>query len=213
MRKLFVFGFVLVLFPSCQKEKPVESKSSYAPLAIGNYWIYQNFNVDEAGIETATSIVDSVTVTRDTVVNSQTYYVLEGTNQPFNENRGVIDLLRDSSGYLVNRNGLIRFAENDFTKELARKVEIQNGDTLFTLVYQMEKQPLRAVVPAGTFDVLNYRGTLNYPTTISGLNNPRYINIQYANNVGKVSETILFYSDPRTIEKRLVRYHIQKAND
>ena len=95
---------------------------------------------------------------------SSWYYVFEGTNYPWSGGQWkVINMLRDSSGYLVDVHGIIRFAPDNFTEVLASKTEIHSGDTLYTLTYKMEAVHDEVTVPAGKFRVLNYKGTVTMP--------------------------------------------------
>ena len=66
-------------------------------------------------------------------------------------------------------------------------------------------------VPAGTFEVLNFKGTLFSYKELSGIDNPRYLNNLYAKGVGKVLQTYFYLQSPRISEKRLVRYHINQG--
>lgn len=217
MRRLVVVFFLAAALISCKKEKtdpidnnPETDQTDYFPLSIGNYWIYQHFEIDSLNHETEKQVFDSIAITADTIYRNNKYYVLEGTNYPFNGGQwGFIEMLRDSSGYIVNQNGIIKFTDDNFVDTLAFKTEVHNGDTLYTLFYKMEKPSDNIEVPLGSFNVLNYRGTLNSSMEIQGSQNPRYLNTFYADSVGKILETYFFLHSPLTNEKRLVRYHIE----
>ncbi len=209
MRKLFVLGLTIALFASCQKSPDPELSSmfSYTPMEIGNYWVYAHYQIDSAGIELPTSHTDSIIISGDTLINGSRYFIFQGTNYPWNGGKWqIVSIMKDSSGYLVDINGIIRFASDNFTDILASKVEVYNGDTLFTLSYQMEAAVGEVTVPAGTFEALNYKGTVTMPMDRPGIKNPRYINTFYAKGTGKILETYFFLNDSRINEKRLVRY-------
>lgn len=215
MRKLFYLGFVVALFTSCDKEvsnpiiDPVD-KPNYFPLDVGNYWVYEHYDIDLLGNETKSGKTDSVIVSGVKVVNGNQYYVLEGTSYPFNGGSwGIVDVLRDSSGYVVNVNGQIKFSADNFTDTLISKIEVINKDTLYILTYRMEKLNNQVVVPAGKFEALNFKGTLITSNPEQGVKNPRYLNNYFAVNVGKVLETYSYLSSPIISEKRLVRYKIK----
>ena len=103
----------VTFFSSCKKEDNDAIKTSYLPLRIGNYWIYQDLRIDTSGNETADSKLDSVIIKRDTIINKKKYYVLEGIFYPATSRGrwGIIDILRDSSGYIVNENGDVQFGK------------------------------------------------------------------------------------------------------
>jgi hypothetical protein len=65
-------------------------------------------------------------------------------------------------------------------------------------------------VPAGTFEVLNFKGTAFSYKDLSGIDNPRYLNNLYAKGVGKVLQTYFYFNSPVISEKRLIRYHVKK---
>ena len=165
---------MIASFASCNKEHsnpkldPVD-KTNYFPLEIGNYWIYEHYDIDSSGIETERNRTDNVILSRDTIINGNQYFILEGTNYPFDDgNWGIVDILRDSSGYLVNEKGQIEFSADNFADTLNSKPGVFNNDTLYTLTYQMEKVSDPVTVPAGEFEVLNFKGpltTYRLPTT------------------------------------------------
>jgi hypothetical protein len=209
MRKLFVLGLAMALLSACQKtpDPELHPESTYTPMEIGRYWIYAHYQIDANGHAIPQSHTDSVIITGDTLINGSMYYVFEGTNYPWNSNQWqVISMLRDSSGYLVGIDGIIRFAQDNFTEVLASKTEIYNGDTLYTLTYKMEVLPDWATVPAGSFEVLNYKGTVTMPRDRPVIQNPRYINTLYGRGTGKILETYFFLNDARINEKRLIRF-------
>jgi hypothetical protein len=137
------------------------------------------------------------------------YFVLEGTQYPYlNGSWGIVDILRDSSGYLVNAKGQVKFAVDNFTDILSSREEIFEGDTLYSVFYIMEKIPGPVTVAAGTFDVLNFKGTVDTPFKYTNVEYPRYLNNYYANEVGKILSTTFFLSSAAKTEKRLLRFRL-----
>src|SRR5688572_1824471 len=61
---------------NCTPNPPNIVYSDYSQLKVGNYWIYQRFNFDFAGNETATMTFDSCYVEKDTVINNVAYVKL-----------------------------------------------------------------------------------------------------------------------------------------
>jgi hypothetical protein len=209
MRKLFVLGLAMAPLFACQKSPgpEISSESIYTPMEIGKYWIYGHYQIDANGHAIPQFRTDSVIITGDTLINGSKYYVFEGTNYPWNSSQwNSIAMLKDSSGYLVDVNGNIKFAEDNFFEILASKTEIQSGDTLYTLTYKMEVMYRMITVPAGSFEALNYKGTVTMPQDQPGIQNPRYINTLYAKETGKILETYFFLNDARINEKRLLRH-------
>ncbi len=215
MRKLFYLGLVIIFFASCEKdnsdsENNSEVEVTYLPLKVGNYWIYKNYSIDSSGEEFEKSNLDSVVIDRDTTINDKQYYVMEGTDYPLTGSEWkIIGLFRDSCGYIVNEKGEIKLSVNNFVDTLDYATYVSDSDTLYTLSYQMEKLSSTVTVPAGEFSVLNFKGTVILTEEFEGIENPRYIDNLYADNVGKVLESNVFYHSTTIWEKRLVRYNIQ----
>ncbi len=212
MRKLFLLVLVISLFVSCNKGDSNSNptvESNYFPLQTGNYWVYQHYKIDSLGNETDMNKTDSVIIKRDTIINNNQYFILEGTNYPYNGDRWeILDYLRDSSGYLVNANGIIKCSESNFTDTLVSKTEVISEDTLYILTYQMEETGNTIIVPAGEFNAINFKGTVFMPHYKPGIQNPRFMNNYYADGVGKILDTYFFLSSPFISEKRLIRYNI-----
>ncbi len=214
MRKFIALIMAVTFMSSCKKEDDIKTKIGYLPLSIGNYWVYQEFMIDSSGNEIANSKLDSVIIKRDTIINDKTYFVFEGTYYPFTarDNWGIVDILRDSSGYIVNQNGKVLFTRDNFTDTIAYHAvtDMENGDTLVLMTYQMDKTNKIITVPAGSFDVLNYRGTVTTSMNTPGIKYPRYLNIYYADGVGKILYTYFYIQSPNIYEKRLVRYYVNE---
>ena len=107
MRNVFLLGIiVIILISSCKKEEdvieqPTTKSVDYTPLTVGNFWVYENYSIDTLGNETVLIQKDSIVVDRDTVIGSYTYFILEGTSYPTINVWGIVDIVRDSSDYLV----------------------------------------------------------------------------------------------------------------
>ncbi len=216
MKNLFVFfaiAFSLLLVSSCCKDDndidttPQVSQLQHLPLKTGNYWVYNTYKIDTLGNETIISTVDSTIISGDTIINGLTYYILKG-NYAGGRIR-ILDILRDSSGYLVNDEGEIKFSEDNFTDTLSI-TNVTFGDSTYTTTYyKMEKHNAPVTVPAGTFDdVLNYKGTIKFYRA----SNPIYKdkNTFYAKDIGLILDTFYYGSEAHSYryERRLVRYNV-----
>jgi hypothetical protein len=73
----------------------------------------------------------------------------------------------------------------------------------------MERVNDPITVPAGTFEVLNYKGTVVTSMNTPGVKYPRYLNCYYAEGVGKILYTYFYVLSPNIYEKRLLRYYIK----
>lgn len=202
---------------SCKKDKglepskniPPESYPNYSQLKVGNYWIYQQYEIETNGHATSKNIFDSCYVEKDTVINNKTYFKLIMPRVYENQRENFFQ--RDSSHYIVDSNGKIVFSSQDFTTifEKSYYLNFNNKDTICQISRKMEDRNMAITTPSGTHITLNAKETyLMYPA-FANAGNSRSINKRYAENLGIVVETLPFYfSDPNYVERRLVRYHI-----
>ena len=208
---LLLAGLVISLL-SCSKNDDgtnsdthfVQLEAGYIPFYPGNYWVYEHYQIDTLGNETLLTTYDSVIITGITTVNTSPYLTFEGT-WPSND---TVLLLADSVGYFVDPTGYIHFATDNFTDTLGTFDLIANGDTLFESWYKMQSDVQTITVPAGTFETLNYRGTIRTHNPPSYIPEIRYKDQQYANNVGMVLDTYYYLNSPMRFERRLKRYFI-----
>lgn len=216
MQKLLVFIMAILFMISCQKDEnndSPESKANHWPLAIGNYWVYQHVYVDYSGKEVIHSKLDSIYINRDTIIRGNTYFIIEGVYEPFFDGKtGIVHIVRDSSNCIVNSTGRVLLAENNYNDVLYNfpGIDPLTKDTLYYMSAKMEKVSNPITVPAGTFEVINKRETLSIRIDITGIDNPRYADNYYANNVGQIIKTFYYLNYPEPMQKRLLRYHISK---
>jgi len=208
---------LLIISYSCKKDKKEEpaptpiTYPNYSQLKVGNYWIYQLFNVDSLGNSTPTNDYDSCFIEKDTIINGYTYFKMlkpENGNGP----NYYTSFIRDSLHYLVNSKGQKLFSSIDSLSILDTyyfSYYYNVLDTVCKVVSKMTNRNNAVNTPAGTFITLNYNETYYmYPHYTSG-GNPRYKNTRYAENIGIVIETLPFYTGyPIYVERRLVRYHL-----
>lgn len=220
MKKQFILYFVATImlfsFNACETENEPseETLPVYMPMAVGNYWIYQHFMVDSLGNEHPINTFDSVVITKDTLINNKLYYEFVGKQKVTISTR----MLRDSLGYLVNNNGEKLFSPSNFKDVLSVKKDSIQFNRMYRCIYtlktKMEAVPVQKITAAGTFNTLNASGLLtNYYYDSSAVltdSIETYQNTYYAQNVGIVIQTYLYYYDfkeyKRKFEKRLIRY-------
>ena len=180
---------------------------NYSQLKVGNYWIYQRYEVDSLGNGTPTSVYDSCYVEKDTLVNNKIYFKVYRPQPAWPQMDFVA--LRDSLHYTVNTNGEIVFSSLDFVSVFDDYYSTNGIDTIYRYTARMADKNLLFFAPMGSFTTSNYKR--NYQMygslAVNGVN--RSMNTRYAKDVGMVSETLLFYTSQTTyIERRLVRYHL-----
>lgn len=219
MKKMILLVFVAIVAMACQKNEsdpptPQTPETNYYPLTTGSYWVYQKYNVSGDSSESEVSSRDSIIIIGDTLINQNTYKVFENTIILSSGNNQVsLSFVRDSSGYMVDISGGIIFSSTNFVDTLNQGAKYMiDGDTtstfLYSYSYKMEDVEEQIAVPAGTFDVLNYQGTI-FSNENMPVDNPRYSNTYYADGVGKVMSTNFYFSaNDMELHWRLADYYI-----
>jgi len=198
----------LLLLGSCKKDKttdpqPLPADPDYMALKVGNYWIFQGYEQDSSGTFVPTEDLDSVYISKDTLIRGETYYkryektiIMANTQQ--------VIYLRDSSGYLVDHLGHILMSETNFTDTLYQDT---NALMLYEGYAMMTGKDSIVGVPAGDFPSVTMRMTV-IPTDTASPYPTRYTYTVYGENVGKIKSHLFFFNGDRHFEARLVRYYI-----
>jgi hypothetical protein len=170
---------------------------------VGNFWIYDVYEVDSLGNDSLVG-VDTLMITDSMEKQNRMWYLLYETNG-FGSATPYSRYICDSSGYLLYENGQIGFSTVNFSDTLRRLTD--PGISL--AVYRMLKEPEEVQVPAGTFRCLNYLASVKTDKSLVFWKHPgRYCNY-YAPGVGKVKSTAFYISRPVILERRLVKYHLE----
>jgi len=213
--------FLMLMFASinfsCKKnknesvDKNFEKKYlNYYQMKIKNYWIYQQYEFDENGIESSTNKFDSCYFEKDTIINNKTYFKYIEPDE-FEDGKKTISLIRDSLHFVINNYGKILFSSESFEKILFTQYLILNGDSFFKLDRKINNLKIDISVPAGIFSTLNVQNSyFLYPKYApNNIQNPRIQNKYYAENIGLIKESLSFLvNSKRYNERRLVRYRI-----
>jgi len=222
MKNLFLLGLGICLFLfSCQDDDnsqggiivpvsdPMENDITFFPLSEGNYWIYENIRIDTNGVETKLEQLDSIYVAGDTIINNITYAVLRGKKFLFDTKDGFTNIIRESSGDIIDVEDNTIFSNTNFTDIINVETFSFDSNEFAKIEYSMEEIAEDITVPAGTFDeVLNYRGKL-IALSETKADSIRYIDNYYSKGIGKIFETNYFFSSNNIFEKRLIRFALQ----
>ena len=159
-----VFAFLFVVFiASCKKDNDADNQPvppfvlDYMPLAIGNFWVYETYSCDSGGVNCVSMSMDTTKVTKDTLINGNAYFKLEG------KNLFTVDpvYLRDSGDYLVDEKGIVYFTCSDSTHLFGEVATLgQSGDTVFYWYTKLIDPPGPVSVQSGTYDCLDMRTSL-----------------------------------------------------
>ncbi|MBI3519773.1 MAG: hypothetical protein HY062_10505 [Bacteroidetes bacterium] len=228
MKKLWLLTAVAAVacLHSCKKDtkkEPVEdiqqnasvvTYPNYSNLKTGNYWIYQRFQIDGTGNETALPIIDSCYIEKDSVINGSTYYKYVSPRFGWFEDPTVstpmgIEFLRDSLSYIINWGGQVKFSSQDFTTVFISGYMSSANDTTCRYVFKMEDKNVSITTPSGTYITSSFNENYYmYPGFDQG-GTFRQRHLRYAENVGKITESGPVYAGlPTQWERRLIRYHL-----
>lgn len=216
MKKLIVIAGALFLFYSCENNDLIESnettQSEYLPMSVGNYWVYEILQVDVDGTETLLSKLDSMTISKDTIIDGETYYRLDHYEcQSYDTSYIDSFFYKDSVKHLISSEGRMLFAENNFTDTLFKYAHKRDLDTLYTVSGLMEKVDDGFIVPSGSFnEILNVKSTVNCNPDYTSIDNPRYTDKYYAKGIGVIFETETYFYSGYNFEKSLIRYNINE---
>lgn len=216
-QKAILLSVILIstIIYSCQKDNdpatptPVTTYPGYSCLKSGNYWIYEQYDIDSLGNAISNNKYDSCYIEKDTIINNKTYLKMIRP-KPYQPGQQDISFLKDSLHYIVNASGKILFSSQDFSSGF-ESVHIMAGagDTICLMTRKMADKDLSVTTPAGTFTTSDARETYSMYPNWSTAGNIRIIHKRYAENIGIVTETLPFFvASPKYIERRLVRYHL-----
>lgn len=212
MKKILFLLLLIMVFTSCKKVKEVivtESSAllpptlAYFPMTIGSYWVYQNVKIDTLGNETITSSTDTVRITGDTIINSNTYIIMKGMVW-INCSSSCENYYRDSSGYIVTPGGKTVFSQSN----LGDTLWIESEPSYATYYYKMKTGDSTIIVPSGTYETIVAQKYVYFTNPSYPWGSPRIDQHYYADGIGKILERNFFESTPEYYEGRLIAYYI-----
>jgi hypothetical protein len=228
--KLLMLGIAgASLLVSCKKKNQIQEEyltqnnqthANYMPLKDGNYWVYQQKNVDTLGNTTGTNLtLDTITVLGDTIINNKTYKYLKSSRSFSNGSNynfliGIPQFIRKENGEIFSPGNL---TENCIFS-LSRDTLVNQGcfianwapNCRYKLSKFMANTTTSVNIPFGTFSTYNAK-----ELTISNIQNEwpfwknkRYRDFQCAKNIGLIRSTTFFVSGTSTMVYELVDYHL-----
>jgi hypothetical protein len=177
-------------------------------MKTGNYWIYEVYRISPNGDEVLTGGIDSIYVTKDTIINENKYF--ETNHNTLGDYSPNFNYFRDSSGFLVNHWGSKIFSYLPETDTLYSFFTF-SPDTLAKItIHMIEKNQMRTI-STGTYNTYNRRTTFEFYPPYNSRFTHRYQNIIFAEGLGIISETLpIFIQDTNTYERRLIRYNVSE---
>ncbi len=177
---------------------------NYSNLAVGNYWIYEHFNLDVDGNYTALNIYDSLYIEKDTLIAGHTYFkywtdeLQGGQLYPI--------YLRDSLEFTVRSDGHIFFATTNVIDTLETFCYLNATDTVYCTYAISSPAETSLNVDGGEFicrDLTTFYEISSFSPGLSDKILHRYM----AKDVGLIYETLLpTAGNPSYRVRKLVSY-------
>ena len=188
---------IAVTLTSCSTDSNSDN-NSFFNLHEGNLWVYKRYTSYDNVNYTATTYIDSVRVTGDTLINNLTYAKVVHTAY-YNPK----EYLRvDSNGHLVDQSGYVHHPGTDTNYQNIRPVIIGGTQNVGSLTEQLQS-PFTTTIEGLDYFVYPYYGT--FISTEANIPN-NYIFYQYEENTGLVCQRIVALSGYESLEDRLI-YH------
>jgi hypothetical protein len=218
MSKIIFIAFLIGLMSmlACKKDQKTSQNPStnpilvadYFPMAIGNYWVYEN-HVNTNGAVEVINENDSIVIIGDTLINDKNYFIFESYKQPYNSPS--LYFYRDSSNYIVDQNGSIIFTTENAGQVIFEEIDRIDADTV---TYQSNYVDLRVnnvLLPAGNFEAISLVSdfiVLPHSDIADSLKF-RHFESYFIDGIGRASNFLFFASGHKTYDKKLLRYHIE----
>ena len=192
--------FILVGCSNDDEALPRELVNDFTMIEVGNYWVYEWYEIEPNGVTTILNRRDSVYISEVIETGSKSLFLREAT---------FLGTPRQS--YLFDSaNTIFRFSDREILLTLDESIEQRKllgfeNDPIARVTYSLEEGTDYVEVPAGRFECINFKGVIE-PLQSEYPHGERYNFHHYAKNIGLVSMRTQFYNSPNDIEMRLVKY-------
>ena len=197
-------SLTILLFTACSEEelRPVEMTTinDYAQLEVGNYWVYDWYEIQPDGSESLYGQRDTLRISEETQVDGRTYFIRSGTflGQVRKE------MIFDSAQSIYTYPDRVAVFSIDPTLETTSYFGLPQSP-IAVGTYQLEPTRQLLQVPAGNFECLNFKGTIE-SLQIGYEHGTRFNDNWYAKDIGLVQLKTQFYALPSDLEMRLVAF-------
>ena len=211
-KNYFIILLILILNYSCSSEEvnSDQQTNNFYALTVGNSWQYKYYLKDiTTNNFLPTSVMETVNITETIVVNNKTYYNFKHTVTGNNGNYLVLPddgernyKLRDSLGFLIDENGLIKYNNSNNNEYLVNQINDE-----FSYYLMLSDIDSSITTNAGSFSCYDN----HYYLKDSNGNLLNSLDHVYREDgKGEILSTMSFASqNEHYIEKRLESYSIQ----
>lgn len=197
----------IIAFYSCNKDLPADPPqdqdpifNNYYPMSIGNYWVYEYITKDPNGTIIGSPSYDTTKIIGDTLIDSQSYYILS-LNKPMNNTRIT---LRDSSGYIINQNGKINLLPSANEAIYNFHFGYIGNDTAYAY-WEEFHDALSIETPAGNYTCLGKIAKHELWPTFGSTTS---VDSNLFANIGQVQRSYSYMSGAKVIGT-LIEYHLE----
>lgn len=200
---------VLISLQSCKDDddQPTMKIPNAGLVTTPNsYWVYDWYQIDSFGIETSHPVQDSIYIAGDTLLNGNTYVIYKGTELGSPQ----IKILRDSSGFIVDHQGVIIWNINSIS-------QIADNTTQYGIksTSSMTNLSSSVTVGAGTFNTIEKTTRFCYedgkPFTVC--NQCWDSKSYFSDGIGEISLQTAYIGtinkECTYLERRLIKYRIK----
>ncbi len=217
MKKVMLITTVVsVVIMGCSKEEPIEmpepapcnnhQTAEHMPLSVGNYWVYDVYRTDTLGSTSIMSSSDSAYVDRDTTINGNTYYIIEGDVYATLTTGEIIRNENNSILYFDTSSNTEKILFS--TSNIETVYNTQNiGNNMFQLSNWTNPGQHNITVDAGSFDC-HQRETEVLPLITNYPWGTRTQLRYYNDDVGVISNQFHFASSSEVFDTELVSYNV-----
>lgn len=209
-RYLLIMLALATILPSCKETSDTTPKkvsvTEYFPLVVGTYWVYERSSCDSTWADCNSISIDTNRITKDTVINENQYFKLEGKNLVGTD---IPVFLRDSNNYIVNLQGQIILTIESFDSILYERylTNPDKTDTIFHTYNQMVNHPNQVDVPAGIFNCIDNRSSLF--RKIDNFEKEYNSHTYYSKYAGLVYQNALFANSLGGLKRELISFEYQ----
>jgi hypothetical protein len=203
---LILMAGLSILALSCKKnndETTATVKADYYQLKIGNYWIYEGYTLDSAGVATSSGKLDSAYIEKDTMIRGLTF--VKFMQRPYGLNEQMPSYLRDSSGYLVNNLGIIIASDGNFRDTLSVDT---SHPTMYLGYLKMTGKDSILIMAGETFQTITSSKKVIPLPPYAPTWPVRYTYTVYGKGVGQMKTHSFMFTGHLALESRLIRYRI-----
>ena len=191
------------LFFGCSSDEVTPSTSilDFVNIEVGNYWIYEWYEIEPDGTTSSFNTRDSLIIVGDTLISGKRFFIRSGTLLGGDRTELLLfDSLNSIFTYPAKE---MLFTLDDTIEET--KNYGPKEDPVASGKYSLSDEVSSITVPAGEFECLNYQGLIE-PLQQDYEYGTRINSNLYSHGVGLVLMKTQFYSSPNDLEMRLVSF-------